>query len=698
MIEFHRIEPMGGGMGIRRWTRLVSFVVGVCACAALPGCSASTSAADGVVADAAGDAPDSPASAGDVPGDVPATSDVLDVPDGTACPLVMEFADPMDDPVHLVNLQMTWHDHRDMRVKVTACGAPATGRDVTFTIVKDVGDMCHLDLAEGPVDEDGMVSVVVASVVNGLSVNQCLGAGACTIEACAAPGTCVQFQVSVDSYGPGPLNVAFGTYEGAFPQLSLGKVKLFKQTSPDQFPCSSLKANALPTATMGMGPIDITSDATFTTMPGLETELTQTYTLVCTATEPGSTDIVKAWGCVDDVTVEWGKKQCVVCPLNDIPPKIVGGWDITTTLNLQSGLPPQVAMVLNFVIDLLNSPTAGILKMMCEPAIQGTNGGALQAMCGYVFTDPSQPDIANLTTIGEETRGIIDAYVKGILCWDPANPWACGDVVYDYGHDVGDIFRTFQVLSTMTCLKEPDASGLVAMGGCKEAWHTAVVHWMPGTTCWPPTTPSCGAVLLPLASMAGMEAAITADIEARMVDQNTKLAITRHAVGLKYGALIDHVIEKFLMPKLLGDGSDGLPPVDSFEAMIAVLLAGKQCLNTGSCCNDFATHLIAQSNGALTVNLVEGACDSLVTSGGPYIRKFLLDLDTPTSTFTVGTPVADGLRYLADQPCAIIDTNGDMKIDDLGKQPVDQQCVWDALFTVGGFNYSPYATFWGIRN
>ena len=194
-----------------------------------------------------------------------------------------------------------------------------------------------------------------------------------------------------------------------------------------------------------------------------------------------------------------------------------------------------------------------------------------------------------------------------------------------------------------------------------------------------------------------MSGLITADIEARLVEKNTRLAITRHALNLQYGALLDFVLEKILLPQVFGDGTDSLPSVDSFEALMSALMAGRACLVAGTCCHDFAANLVAQSGGAVEATLVETACDSLIPSGGTYIREFVTDLDTPTGGFTIGTPVADGTKYLTDQPCLITDIGNDMRFDALGGQSADMQCAWDASLTLGGFDYRPSATFYGNR-
>jgi len=211
----------------------------------------------------------------------------------------------------------------------------------------------------------------------------------------------------------------------------------------------------------------------------------------------------------------------------------------------------------------------------------------------------------------------------------------------------------------MVCTKEPDATGRIALGGCRENWNTVILHWTPGQDC-DPADDECGRREFSLASVTGTDP-LTADIEVQLVEKNHKLAIAQHDLDIRFGVLIDFTLERVLMPLLFGDGEDGLPQVDTFEKLIGALLAGRPCLDAAgtSCCASFATNLSGQAGVTLSASAIEGACDALVTQGAAYIRDFLLGLDGATGGFTIGTPT--------DQPCAIVDSDGNMKYDALGR-------------------------------
>ncbi|MBM4389303.1 MAG: hypothetical protein FJ088_16330, partial [Deltaproteobacteria bacterium] len=85
----------------------------------------------------------------------------------------------------------------------------------------------------------------------------------------------------------------------------------------------------------------------------------------------------------------------------------------------------------------------------------------------------------------------------------------------------------------------------------------------------------------------------------------------------------------------------------------------------------------------LTKNLVEGACDALITTGSTYLRNMLMSLDAEPDNFSIGTK----------EPCKTYDTKNKMKIDALGNKM--KQCLWDAKLKVGGSYYDPDGTFYG---
>jgi len=597
------------------------------------------------------------------------------------CPRMLNYVDQMELPVEGYHFQLVFNGARDIRVKVTACDAAVKGEWITFEEVEDAQDLCVLDVSGASTGDDGIAAVEVRSP-------QDTKQGDCKVKACLGDD-CLMFNILVAGKEIVPLVVGFAQYRGQYPQVNSGTVYIYKNQANGKPNCADIPVDDQSvTATDKKGPVSLLTTVQFPKLPGLAEgqETSQTYTVRCFASE-GGTGVSRAYGCVDDVRVELGARTFVECPLDDIPPKLVGSYDIDSTFDMVSGLPPNVATVVNHIIGFFSSPTGEVLLLMCDPNLW-TGGSALQDLCNWVFQDPAHPDPTKLTSTGEIIRQIADALLVGLLvsnCPYPDNPQLC-EQIYFTGKDIGDILKKFRLQSTMTCSKEPDANGLVAFGGCREVWHTVVLRWTLGKDC-PPTDDQCGAISLSLSSIPGVENTITADLEVQLVNKGTGLHIAKHKVNLKYGALVDFALEKILLPQIFGDGSDGLPAVDSFEAMIGALLAGKACLRAWTCCEEFATNVVGQTGGVLAQNLVEGACDALITTGAQYVRGFLTGLDATPDNFNIGTP--------ADKPCAIFDTNKDMRYDALGKKSAP--CEWDATLTLGTYDYQPDGTFYGTR-
>jgi len=357
-------------------------------------------------------------------------------------------------------------------------------------------------------------------------------------------------------------------------------------------------------------------------------------------------------------------------------PALSGAYEITNTFDLETGLPPGARTVVDFVVDWFNQPTGAVMKLMCDPALRG-NGSGRQDLCEAAFTDPSNPDIQNLTATGEIMKRIVDTQALGMR--EAACPYRdttlCQPGASVFTPPGSNPLKGVEMRSQVACTKEPGTDGWIPAGGCNEEWGVMTVS-LPG-----------GHVQVPLSSVAG--AALSGGIEVQLQGGNLQMAISRHAMGLRFGRLLDYLLEKMLMPAVFGPGNDGLPPVDSFEALIGALLGGRQCLDPryATCCETFAANLSAQTGGTMSSSLVEGACDALITQGTPYLRNFLLDLDSPADGIQLGTP--------AGTPCEIRDTNDDLRIDALGS--ATQPCTWDATAMVGGMGMTIPATFHGSR-
>jgi len=404
------------------------------------------------------------------------------------------------------------------------------------------------------------------------------------------------------------------------------------------------------------------------------------YTVVATGYEVNGP--VLAWGCYDvDALVEFGKGKLVTVVLHDAPPPTyVGTYHVVNHFSILSALPPEVDTVLEFIVGFFNSPTAGLLQLTCALA-----NDALEDLCDNVFQDPNDPDINNLTTVGNVMTTILDGILINLLEDN------VGTDIWSGGKDIGNMIKDIEIHSTIKIKAEPDETGFISMENTEVEWHTVSFQWTMGEDC-NILDPECGKKSYSFNAI-GQDVAVaqfTAQLDGWMLGQFYKLIIQPHALDLKYGAFLNFAIEKLLLPTVAGDGSDGLPVVDSYEKFFSALMGGKECLQINNCCELFAQNVSGQA-GNWVQSLAKIGCQALVPLSSEYLRDMLTGLDPDTGdNFTIGTK--------SGQPCVLYDTDNDQVIDQWGKkEPMELRCYWDVKLKLGGSDILFDADFWGVR-
>lgn len=610
--------------------------------------------------------------------------------DDATCIVGFGFAGTPESEDPYADMMMSGTQTRGIPIFYRDCEGDDSDRLVTFELV-DGETFCELKLTNDYTDEEGIAYGSISSKQK---------AGFCHVKACAEDqvDVCVTVTILVQPKGIPPLNVDFEPYDGNYAlKMNAVKVRLIKQTEEKKVMCADIDPRAMVGGDLDSNWASINEIIQFASLPGLKDELAQDYTIIAMAyefdTEESEANPMRAWSC-DDTSghVEYGDQTWVTMRLWDIPPRITGSWDIDSNFDLISGLPPTVEKILNILIGLFTDPTGQILMLMCDETILGLNIG--NDICGYIFSDPEDPVLGEYGAVGTFVVEIVNAIIENLLinnCPYEEDPDLCSKIYFTVG-DVGAILQKFRIKSTMTCDVEPkidwgnpEAGAIIEEGDCREVWHTVIFRWSLGKGC-DPSDEECGAMYFSMAAIPGIEEAIRADISGALIDAQY-LQIDQHSVNLKYGALINFALEKILLPQVFGDGSDGLPAVDSYEDLVLSLLAGRQCLSTGSCCQDFDNTLTAKYTW-LPKGLAEGACDALVEVAVDYMRDQLNALDATPDNFKVGTPI--------DDPALMIDNDDNMWFDSIGTQ-MDKQ-DWDANLAIGSYVYDPEGQFWGIRN
>ncbi|HOD08624.1 MAG TPA: hypothetical protein PKG98_11115, partial [Myxococcota bacterium] len=616
---------------------------------------------------------------------VDADADTAELSGDTTCLPTLEFVGEPEGEEYGADILMSSTQTRTINLQYSGCDNKT---DVAIGLEVLNGEhVCELELQTVYTDSPGAASFQVTTT----SVS-----GICQIQACVSgrDDACVTVVVMVMGGHMPPLSVMFDVYQGAWAgKVNAVKVRLIKRTEGATLQCADVDPRSLP-----VGDIDsIWSDPNdviqFTTLPDLKTELVQNYTIVALAyeydTEESLANPLRAWACNDtDGHVELGDFTQVTLSLVDLAPRIVGSWAIDSRFDLAENLPGQVEKTLDVVFGLLNNPVDELLLLMCDETRLGIQ--IAPEFCSLLYTDPAQPSAAGYTDFGVVVAGMIDANMTEMMfqsCPFKENPEICTDVYYTM-QDTGTPLSDVVLLSTMTCDVEPGASvagvAEIGQGDCRETWYTVVYRWTLGLQCGP-DDPDCGAIGVSLLSVPGIAEAIQADISGSLVDGKS-LQIDSHLVGLKQGALIRFAIESIILPRLFGDGSGGTAPVNCIADLVGALLAYRDCVGCGTCCDDFETAVLSEYPET-SAGLARDACQALSDGLSSFLEDQLASLDVGGGVM-IGTP--------ADQPARMYDNNDDMWFDSVGT--FQDLCSWDAVLDIGGFDYEFDGTFFGIRN
>jgi len=300
----------------------------------------------------------------------------------------------------------------------------------------------------------------------------------------------------------------------------------------------------------------------------------------------------------------------------------------------------------------------------------------LEDFCGWVFNDPNNPSIYDLTALGSVVLEIMDAFLSAAV-----EEWTGTDII-GIGDDIRDMIKELTLIATFTISAEPDDNSYIPPEKTSASWHTISVRWTYGQDC-PYNDPNCGKINLNMQSI-GQDIVVAHFPATAMYNgEYMELTIGEHSISIKYGQLINYLLQHYVLPKVFGDGSDGKPVVDSYSDLFYSLLGGgKECLAPSpqqpECCELFVTQTLNMSG--VGADALKTACETLVQLGSAYIETQLNQLDLSTGDNMI-LSTRDG------QPCKLWDLNNDMKIDAWGKkEPVSERCVWD--LDIKFFNYT----------
>jgi len=490
------------------------------------------------------------------------------------------------------------------------------------------------------------------------------------------------FDVVISPKGLVPLTVV-ANYTGNRP-VGAFDVRLYRQDQAGLPDCSDLmNLYQAQTATTARTNIPLAQSAKFPDFDGLESDGVQHYTILVFSINPQQA--IQAWGC-DDVAgeVSWESANTVLVEMVDRPPLYAGAYDITSRFDFVSAIPEPYRTWVNYVVGFFQSPTGTVIDLACDLTGSGTDvcasGGQITGFCGYLYTCSGGQRV-NGPLHGFVTQ-ILDSIITGLLA-----DTAFGTIL-QAGGDIADILKAFELKATLVFHTEPDHEGRWYEDDTSESWHTVVVKWTLGANCDPDTEAGCG--VRQFGTNVFQDELITGSFTASVADY-WDLTIDRHPLNLRYGALLNYFLEKFLIPVIIGGGTIDATNVNSYEDLLGYFVGGGEaCLAPSApldCCGKFADS--AGNNNGVVDGSAEpayrAACDVLLQAGPTFLRNALLNLDLSTgTTFEIGTLGT----------CRLSDFNNDMIVDGIGSQ--SQPCTWDVRLNVGaGTSFD--AIFWGAR-
>ncbi|MBT9556370.1 MAG: hypothetical protein IV100_10090 [Myxococcales bacterium] len=479
----------------------------------------------------------------------------------------------------------------------------------------------------------------------------------------------VPFSFTVNAGVPPAARIGFN-YSGSG-NITAVEIRLFR--AEDQTPtCEEIHPDTPNgyTATLVKSDVATGQQASFPQLPGLPEGTTETW--IAQAIGP-SAAAPSAAGCVS-FEASFGETAEVTIPVSDLPVKFAGVYDITTKMDLYTGLTGPAGSSIGFIIQLFDSPGATALEAACTSPSDQT----LKVACGWLW-DGQQPSGA-----GVSVAAVADDAFYGLIA-----QFLGSDVAFA-GDAIASLFTEFRMGSRLELGFEAQ-NGTFPEGSIAEEWTTAQYLWKFGKEC-PPTDDDCGFEVVKLSDIFG------ANPTAAPVVSNTDapaLIIDKHNVpGFDYGLLVNYLIEEKILPSLFGDGAtpiedpegqcDGIvtPEVDSYEEVIGMIFGDECCIYFEDCCEYFAKKPAVQEYEFFP-GQNELVCELLIPAAGSFIRK------------TVGQ-VGGSLNVGTAGACPALDLDKDRTVDALGSKAAP--CTWDlSVEFVGGASFEPENSFTGLH-
>jgi len=536
-----------------------------------------------------------------------------------------------------------------------AAGQALNDRNIAFSVVGDIpSDLASLSTLSSYTDDSGVARVTVRSYDL---------AGSFTVRAHQISDTAageLEFTVTLDVPPPPAMAVSF-QYLGVAGVAEF-QLQAFLQTNGAPT-CASVYPDGVDghlTPTFSQGPYVVGQQARVHELPGLAQVGQQTWVVRVVA--PAEDEPV-ASGCAE-VTATYNQTAGAQVYVLDLPRHFAGTFGGSTRLDIIDGATGTAGTILQSLTELFTRPGHLLVTSACA----SPPDGVLATICNYITNGDGEPNI-----IGGLITDVLDAALLGLL------ESAIGNDAQDATQLVSEMLQDLRLVSILRFASEPSSSkpgfdgAYFAPGQATEEWTHVRFRWKLDPGCKQSAHPEdCGWASIPLSQIYGHNPTATL---AAGIDQDLALSIELHDVpDLKYGPLVNAILEKYILPLIVTTGGGG-QPIDSWDRLIGRVFAGGSCGSNSQCCQKFADR-IYDDVPDFVYEIAPGACEVAIPLLAAGVRYAMSQLD---ASMHLGTPVDDA--------CPSIDTDLDRFVDGYGA--ASAQCEWELYFPTGAGDFHP---------
>jgi hypothetical protein len=536
---------------------------------------------------------------------------------------------------------------RRLEVVTSEGGVPVDERVVTFKIEGDEAAIGQISRLSTYSDPEGKAWVEVSAP--GATVGQ-FNVRAQLDAADAAP---VTFEILVTPDGRIPLTV-WPSYAGELAVETVSVRAIAQATSGDSGCANPTGLLASPDPAGLAAGLTPGRPARLLSLPAASAGTA--YTLLATGHDASGLAVV--WGCdAASVVLNPTSSLAVDVTMGDRTPGFSGMFGATSELAFSDALAGAWASRTAAAFELLDGAAGELALWPCALAAEDP---ALAQLCALSFNDPTAPHPDDATALGAAVFGALSKNVEALR---DGRPWGAA---LSAGGSVRDVITRLEVRSTLRFSSEPSPSGSWDAASASDVWEAVVARFGEAVPCDLAVDPGCGKKSLFFA-MTQPDAPVGGAFSAT-VTQSLEVSVDSHPTGLRYGPMLNAVLERALLPALVGDGA-GAGAVTRWEDLIALSLGGPGCLGkTGAagCCGSFVASL--GEAGTLAQGSLIGPCETWIAEAAAKLRAPLLDAGAGGGGFaSVGTQT----------PCPAADDDGDLVVDRFGA--ADAPCAFELV-------------------